>query len=97
MASFVLARAAYADLEEIEGYTLDTWGEAQRDRYISGLFDKFDAVAENPELGRARPELAEGVRSLPHERHVIFYEIIAGRCHILRVLHHARDVDQQFP
>jgi toxin ParE1/3/4 len=95
--SFVLARAAYADLEDIENYTLETWGEAQRDRYISGLFEKFDAVAANPALGRSRPELAEGVRSLPHEQHVIFYEIIGERCHILRVLHHARDVAQQFP
>lgn len=97
MASFVLTRAAYADLEDIESYTLETWGEAQRDRYISDLFEKFGVVAANPELGRLRPELAEGVRSLPHERHVVFYEIVAGRIHILRVLHHARDVEQQFP
>lgn len=97
MASFVLARAAYADLEDIERYTLETWGETQRDAYICALFDQFDAVAGNPALGRARPELAEGVRSLPHEQHVIFYEVVAGRCHILRVLHHARDVDLQMP
>jgi plasmid stabilization system protein ParE len=48
VSSFVLGRAAYADLEDIESYTLETWGEAQRDRYISGLFEKFDAVAGKP-------------------------------------------------
>lgn len=97
MASFFLARAAYTDLEDIESYTLETWGEDQRVRYVSGLFDRFDAIATNPELGLSRPELADGVRSLPYERHVIFYEVVSGRCHILRVLHHARDIDQAFP
>jgi toxin ParE1/3/4 len=97
VASFLLARAAYVDLEDIERYTLETWGEPQCDAYISALFEKFDAVAANPALGRSRPELAEGVRSLPHERHVIFYEIVGGHCHVLRVLHHARDVEQEFP
>ena len=97
MASILLARAAYTDLEDIESYTLETWGEDQRVHYVSGLFDRFDAIAANSELGRARPELAVGVRSLPYERHVIFHEILAGRCQVLRVLHHARDVEQVFP
>lgn len=98
MASFSLARAAYADLEEIDQYTLTTWGEAKRDEYIRALFDRFRDVAALPEQGRARPELAPGVRSLPHERHVIFYEYEEEdeRCVILRVLHASRDVDTAF-
>jgi toxin ParE1/3/4 len=92
MASFLLAAAAYADLEDIEQYTVATWGEEQRVQYLTGLFAQFELVAANPRLGTSRPELGEGVFSLPYERHVIFFELHAGRCHFLRVLHHARDV-----
>jgi plasmid stabilization system protein ParE len=48
MASFLLAAAAYADLEDVERYTLATWGEEQRVRYITGLFSQF----ELPRTGR---------------------------------------------
>lgn len=96
MASYALARAAYGDLEEIDQYTLTTWGRAKRDDYIRALFARFDDIAELPGQGRTRPELAPGVRSLPHERHVIFYESEDERCFILRVLHASRDVDAAF-
>lgn len=97
MASFRLAALAYEDLEEIDRYTLETWGEEQRVRYITGLFEHFEKIAASPGLGRARPELAEGVHALPYQRHVIFYELHGGRCHILRVLHERRDIGRVFP
>lgn len=94
MADFSLAREAYADLEDIDRYTLETWGEEQRIAYVTGLFDQFETIAGNPGLGRPRHDIDEGVFSLPYERHVIFYEVYVGRCH---VLHAARDVHQAFP
>ena len=97
MADYSLAQAAYDDLEQIDEYTLQTWGDEQRTRYLSDLFQQFDLIAENPSLGKLRPELADGVQSLPLREHVIFYEVHAGRCHILRVLHHSRDLNTVFP
>lgn len=96
MAEFSLARAAYTDLEEIDAYTLATWGGQQRDVYITALFSRFADLAALPGMGRLRPELAEGVRSFPHQQHVIFYELYDERCVILRVLHQSRDVASAF-
>jgi toxin ParE1/3/4 len=96
MADFSLARAAYRDLEDIDEYTRATWGENQRDRYVKALFDQFGTLAALPSMGRLRPELAEGARSFAYEHHVIFYELHAERCHILRVLHKSRDVEAAF-
>lgn len=39
----------------------------------------------------------DGVQSLASHQHVIFYEQYEGRCHILRVLHHSRDLNPVFP
>src|SRR4051794_37849673 len=97
MADFVLAAAAHDDLEEIDRYTLQTWGTEQRSRYLSALFHEFENIAAKPHAGRLRPELAEGVRSMPLLAHVIFYELHAGRCYILRVLHQRRDPNLAFP
>lgn len=97
MANFLLAREAYTDLEDIERYTLETWGDEQRVTYLAGLFDQIEAIANDPKIGRARPEIDDGVHSLPYERHVIFYEIHLDRCHVLRILHAARDVRRALP
>lgn len=96
MADYVFAPAAYIDLEEIDDYTLQTWGEEQRVRYVSALFEKFDLIAARPGIGMHRPELGDGVQSVPCGEHVIFDELHNGRCHILRVLHGRRDVSSAF-
>jgi plasmid stabilization system protein ParE len=51
MGSFALSPAAYLDLEDVDTYTLSTWGEAQRDRYIHALFERFSQVSAMPTIG----------------------------------------------
>jgi len=46
-------------------------------------------------MGRARPELAEGVRSWPTStRYILHYLAMPEGITVLRVLHHARDIQQ---
>ena len=47
-------------------------------------------------MGRARDELAPGLRSFPIGRYVIFYEPLPDGVAIARVLHGARDIDAGF-
>lgn len=42
-------------------------------------------------IGTDRPELYEGIRSLPTQSHVIYYRIQAQRIQIVRVLHSKQD------
>ena len=64
------------------------------------LLDKIGGVsvllAENREMGRARPELLEGLRSFPVGNYILFYLPEAGGIELTRVLHGARDVAAQF-
>jgi toxin ParE1/3/4 len=44
-------------------------------------------------MGRARPDLAEGIRSWPTSTpYILFYLAEADGITVVRVLHHARDV-----
>jgi len=47
-------------------------------------------------MGRARVELAPGVRSLPFGRYVIFYLPLHDGIDVVRVLHSARDIEAIF-
>ena len=81
---------------------LDIWDHIaedsieQADRWVDKLDDKFKLIATQPLMGRARNELAAGVRSFPFGRYVIFYEPIDNGIDVVRVLHSARDIDAAF-
>lgn len=54
-------------------------------------------LSTQPEMGRARPELAEGLRSLPtHTPYIIYYLPDDDGLLVVRVLHHARDIDAEY-
>ncbi len=48
-------------------------------------------------MGRARDELALGLRSMPFGRYVVFYEALPDGIDVVRVLHSSQDTDPQFP
>jgi toxin ParE1/3/4 len=52
--------------------------EARADAFIDTIDRTFTALAARPMVGRARDELAEGLRSFPAGRYVIFYRPIRG-------------------
>jgi toxin ParE1/3/4 len=64
------------------------------------MLDAFMAqarlVATQPHIGRARPELAPELRSVPEGRYVMFYRPLPDGVEIVRVLHGARDLDSVF-
>lgn len=54
-------------------------------------------LGTQPEMGRARPELADGLRSLPTRTpYIIFYLPDEDGLLVVRVLHHARDIDADY-
>lgn len=91
MSRVVQTRRALRDLDDIWFYIAqDNLGRA--DRFVDSIVVKCEAISESPYMGRARPELGSGVRSLPHEEYLIYYRISGGRIDVLRVIHGARDV-----
>jgi toxin ParE1/3/4 len=49
------------------------------------------------EMGRVRPELADGLRSFPTRTpYIIFYLPEADGLLVVRVLHHAQDIDADY-
>jgi toxin ParE1/3/4 len=87
---------AESDLIEAWIYIAEDKDPETADRVLARVFDKCNALIKQPELGRRRDELYPGLRSVPQGSYVLFYRIAGNRIEIVRVLHGAREIEQQF-
>lgn len=92
----VLRRPRAADdILEIWDYIAEDSLE-QADAWIDRLDESLQLLATQPLMGRARQELAAGLRSQPFERYVVFYLPMSNGIDVVRVLHSARDIETIF-
>jgi toxin ParE1/3/4 len=87
----IYTRSALGDISEILAYTSRTWGEEQRQRYLTHLRDTFRRLTSMPSLGRGQDGLFPGLRSYPVESHIVYYLYEDGGVLIVRVLHSRQD------
>ena len=71
MARILRRPRAQAYLVEIWNFIADD-SEARADAFVDALEVKLASIAHSPNIGRPRSELAEGMRSFPVGRYVIF-------------------------
>jgi toxin ParE1/3/4 len=96
MKKFFISSEARADLRDITQFTDRRWGKQQRYTYIKRLRDRFSYLANQPQKGRRRDEIADSLFSFHEGRHVIFYRITIEGVEILRVLHDSMDFPRHF-
>jgi len=81
---------------------LEIWYHIARDNpsAADAMIEQLGAtawhLAENPEMGRSRPELLPGIRSFPSGNYILFYRMTEEGIELIRVLHASRDLDRLF-
>lgn len=94
MARVTLAQSAQTDLLEAWLFIAEDNQQAA-DRVLDTIDKETHTLLLQPLMGRARPELADRVRSWPTSTpYILFYLTDDEGITVLRVLHHARDVRQ---
>jgi toxin ParE1/3/4 len=88
--SYRLSSLAELDLEEIWSYVAEDASTNTADRLIDAVIERLELLAEQPGMGRLRPEFGAGVRSFVVENHVIYYRHDDDVL-IARILHGRRD------
>lgn len=87
---------------EAEADLLDIWlyiandQLINADRFLDRLQGKILKLTQFPDLGRDRPELAEGLKSFPVDRYNIYYQVTQTALVLVRVLPGSRDSDALF-
>jgi toxin ParE1/3/4 len=95
MANYKLTEAAKKDLREISAYTKKTWGVNQEKAYRESIRAALMVIANHPEIGLKREELAEGLRSFSVGRHIAYYLERSGTIvEVARILHPAMDKEK---
>lgn len=75
---------------------MQTWSEAQADRYITHIYERFSWLAERPRTGKHRLDICDGYYCFPQGSHLIFYLIRDGEIDIIGVPHKEMDVLNYF-
>tara|TARA_B100000614_G_scaffold261357_1_gene290691 strand:- start:3235 stop:3537 length:303 start_codon:yes stop_codon:yes gene_type:complete len=93
MAQIKVRSLAELDLQEIWLY-LSEISEEIADSILADFDQKFHLLAENPRIGRVRPELlVNELRSFPAGKYIIFYLPLSDGIDVVRVLHSRREID----
>ena len=96
MPKFRITPRARDDLKNIGRYTERQWGKSQRNVYLQDFEKRFHWLAENPRLGKHRPDVTAGYYSYPQGQHVIFYLIGQGGIELIGIPHKERDIISYF-
>jgi toxin ParE1/3/4 len=94
MANYKLTEAAKTDFRGISAYTKKTWGANQEKAYRETMRAALRVIANNPEIGLKREELAEGLRSFSVGRHIAYYLERGDSIEVARILHPAMDKEK---
>ncbi len=86
---------ALADLEEIYDYIAED-NPTAAGTFVAELRERCGVLAEQPLIGRERPELHPDLRGFPMGRYVIFYRVLTDEVEIVTVIHGARDIENLF-
>lgn len=95
MPDYAISPKAADDLREIVGY-IEAQNPGRGIAYVEELEKAFSLYAVSPMIGRARPEIADGIRSFPFGNYVVFYRLQDHEFVIVRVLHGRRDILRAF-
>ena len=95
MASFELTAQAEEDLIDIWLYIAQE-NPSAADRLLDEIEEKFSLLAANPELGPARPNIADDCRYFPVGNYLILYRLIPSGVQIVRIIQGARRLDNLF-
>ena len=87
---------AQQDLINIGRYTIERWGREQRDLYLRAIEQRFKSIAENPYMGRHRPDIKEGYYCWPQGSHLISYLIRKNLIDIIGIPHKRMDILNYF-
>jgi toxin ParE1/3/4 len=89
MKSYFIEASSNAAIDDLYAYTVERWGEEQADKYLAGLFSRFEAIVSKEVLWR--PVLADlevEAWVTRYEHHYIYWkQLDDGRVGIMAVLH----------
>jgi toxin ParE1/3/4 len=84
-----LSKTAEADIEKIDFYSFEKWGETTAQAYMAEIEARLKALCDTPMIGVDRSDLRQNYRAFLAGRHLIYYRVEAEFIYVLTILHHS--------
>lgn len=95
MAWVGLSRRAIRDLEQIERYSEDRWGQGTTRDYLRDLENALTRLRQQPELLRVKPDISEHFKFYRVRQHFLVCIQIHDRIYVLTIKHTSMDLPQR--
>ncbi len=92
MSAVRYSRRAREDLLDIWLHIARQTSESAADHVLDRIEDACRTLARHPELGPARPEIADEARSLVVQRWLALYRLTSYGVQVIRIIDGARDL-----
>jgi toxin ParE1/3/4 len=92
---FVYLPLSRDDMEEIGLYIANDNVDTAL-RFVSFIEEKCQRIADTPNIGRARYNLAPSLRSFPVDGYLVLYKPLDDGIAVVRVVHSSRDIPHLF-
>ncbi|EKD26855.1 MAG: plasmid stabilization system [uncultured bacterium] len=90
----ILSPETKLDLDEIFLWVFED-SKQRAIEFIDRLKSDCVLVGQNPNIGKNRDELKNGLKSFPTENYLIFYRVKIECVEIARILHGSRDITSE--
>ena len=95
MADVHFARRALRDIQAIDQWSVENWGERVAAKYLADLYAGAARLGESPVLLQARPETSLRLRFYNVREHVLICDMLGDRVFVLAVRHAVMDLPQR--
>ena len=95
MSQLKFAELARRDLQEIHDYIAKD-NVVVASAFIERLHKFCRSLADTPNIGRKRNDIAPGLKGITERNYLILYQDIVGGIIIVRIFHTARDIKKIF-
>ena len=90
-----LSRRALFDIEAIDLYSIEEWGERIAAKYLGDLYAGAARLGESPSLWQERPDTSLRLRFYLVREHVLICDVIGDRSFVLAVRHAVMDLPRR--
>jgi toxin ParE1/3/4 len=91
MGQLVFSPLAEADLGELLDFIARDKPDAAL-TFVQTIREVCTVLADNPQMGELRPDIAAGIRAFTVRNEIIFFRQVSDGIQVARVIHGARDL-----
>lgn len=93
MSDVYLTRRAAIDIQSIQEYSNNMWGERVAQKYITDLYAALSDAAAHPQRGVLRQHRSSPYLMVPAGKHFAVYEAIQSGIIIATIVHSYQDIE----